>query len=437
ERLDLAPLGWSATTPTDVSLDLTSGIPESVSFGNIVSGLILGYKFYDKNMDGYWDDDEPGLDGWVINLDGVTDKGEVVNRTAVTDGTGRYEFVGVQPGEYEITEDLLDDWVNTTKLPQTIDVSGTMAYFEVWVHIGNVRLAMVYGHKFLDTYEDRFPYWPNGIQDYDEIPLGNWIITLQGWTVKGEYVSMVDYTENMIPDVGYYEFTGLLPGMYWVNETMQYGFYATTPVSNLIYVYPFPDGQVVFEIDFGNMLPSPDPEINFVLKAGWNLWSMPLYVEGMRASDLAARVGPNCVKISVLDAVTHMYSSFLPGFHKVGSVYDFAIIHGIGYLISVKADTAFSVVGDLVPGSSAALLTGWNLVGYNNLRPITASELASMVDGTTVVKVSYLDPVTKMYKSFLPGFHKPGSVYDFTVTQGRGYLISVAGPGTLSFGTEL
>jgi hypothetical protein len=157
----------------------------------------------------------------------------------------------------------------------------------------------------------------------------------------------------------------------------------------------------------------------------------------MHASDLAARVGPNCVKISVLDPVTHLYSSFLPAVYKAGSVQDFAIVHGIGYLISVKADTAFTVVGDLVPGSSAGLLAGWNLMGYNNLRPITASELATMVTGTSVLKVSYLDPETKMYKTFLPGIHKPGSVYDFTVTQGRGYLISVVGPGTLSFGTGL
>ena len=61
ERLDLAPPGWSPTTPDVVPLDLTSGTAESVSFGNIVSGLILGYKFYDKNMDGYWDDEtSPG-----------------------------------------------------------------------------------------------------------------------------------------------------------------------------------------------------------------------------------------------------------------------------------------------------------------------------------------------------------------------------------------
>jgi hypothetical protein len=438
ERLDLAPPGWTPTTPPSVEFDLTSGQAMSVSFGNVVTGVILGNKFYDKNMDGYWDLDEPGLAGWVIHLDGVDDMGGEVHRMTTTDSEGCYEFEGVQPGLYEVTEELQADWMSTTPMPQVVDVSGTMTYFMIWVDIGNVHYAWVHGHKFLDTYSDYPPFWPNGLKDPDEIYLGNWVITLQGWTVTGEYVSMVAYTENVEPNVGYYEFTGLLPGAYWVNETMQYGFYATTPVCNLIYVYPFPMGQVEFVINFGNLLPSPDPELNFVLKAGWNLWSSPLYVkDGMFASDLAALVGPNCRQIMMLDPNTAKYRAFIPGFNLPGEPEDFAILQGVGYFIVARADTAFTMIGDLTPDKSVALMTGWNAVGYNSLSPISASDLASMVVGSKVKMVMYLDAESQTYKGFIPGFHTPGGEEDFVVTQGRGYFIVTGGAATLSFGDVL
>ncbi len=293
ERLEYAPSGWVPMTPASVVVDMLSGTAAGVSFGNAVFGVVEGYKFYDKNLDGWMDGDEPGLSGWTIVLEGYTDQGVYVYRTDVTDGTGKYVFDEVQPGVYDVYEILWPDWAPTTPMPVHISVAGAMVYFDIWVNIGNVRYATVFGWKFLDTYGDYYPYWPNGLFDDDEYGLGNWEITLQGWTTTGVYVDRVEYTDNY-DNIGYYEFDELLPGTYWVNETLQYGFYATRPICTMSMIYPFPMGPVQIRIDFGNMLPTPDPEIKFVLDAGVNLWSSPLVIAGgLSASGLATAVGPD------------------------------------------------------------------------------------------------------------------------------------------------
>jgi len=434
ERLEYAPFGWVPMTSPTVPVDVRSGTAAGVSFGNAVFGVIEGYKFYDKDLDGWMDGDEPGLSGWTIILEGYTDQGVYVYRTDVTDGSGKYVFEDVQPGVYDISEVLWPDWAATTLIPVHVSVAGSMVYFDIWVNIGNVRYATVFGYKFLDTYTDYYPYWPNGLFDEDEFGIGNWEITLQGWTNTGVYVDRVEYTENGNGDTGYYEFGELLPGMYWVNETLQWGFYATKPISNLIMVYPFPIGPVQIRIDFGNLLPAPDPEIKFVLKTGVNLWSSPLVIEGgLTASGLAAAIGPTLIKVSMFDTATQTYRSFIPGVNKPGSIYDFPIVLGAGYFVVTSADTVFTLTGELPANAVGQLAGGVNIMGYTELAPTNASALASSIVGAKVVKISYYDPETGKYKSFIPGVNKPGSIYDFTVTQGRAYFVVTDGAASVYF----
>jgi hypothetical protein len=424
------PPGWVPNTdPFVENVPILSGSDVRVDFANALWGYIYGYKFYDKNLDGMMDEDEPGLEGWTIVLEGYTAQGAYVYMEYETEYDGWFSFT-VQPGIYEITEILPSgEWYATTVLPVLVDVNDADEAFYVQINIGNIRYACIYGWKFLDTYADYYPFWPNGIFDDDEFGLGNWKITLQGWTDTGVWVDLVQYTENEDGNTGYYEFCGLLPGMYWVNETLQYGYYATRPIANLVMVYPFPWGPVTQRIDFGNLLPSRDPEVRFVLTKGWNLWSSPLAIEGgLTASQLATAIGANCLKISKLDLATGRYVSYIPGLPTT----DFAIELGIGYFVVTKEFTSFVLKGEFAMQTSAALIKGWNIVGYTSMEPITASQLAGLVSGTTVYKISYLDQDTGRYSSFIPAVHKPGSVYDFTVTQGRAYFVVTAAAGTLS-----
>ena len=417
-------MGWVPTLPTSVAVDITSGKATAVSFANAVFGVIQGYKFYDKDMDGVWDEDEPGLAGWTIVLEGTTDEGVYVYRTDATDGTGYYLFEDVQPGTYTITEIIPGNWMPTTPLPVTVDASGAMEYFEAWVYIGNIRYATIYGYKFLDTIPDCYPYWPNGIFDEYEHGLGDWEITLQGWTNTGEWVDRVEYTADT-GDVGFYMFDHLLPGTYWVNETMLWGWYASKPISNMVIVYPYPYGVVVIRIDFGNVLPEPDPELPFFLNEGWNLWSMPIVVEGLTAKGLLQEIGPNGLVVTKLDEAEKKYYSYVAG---DGDEWDFPIVSGDGYFVYVLADTSFTLTGHFPPVASTSLQSGWNFIGYSAIEPAMASEILSRVDG---LEHTCYDEGSGKYVSYVAG---DGAEYDFLVTPNHAYYIWVSGPCELVFG---
>jgi uncharacterized repeat protein (TIGR01451 family) len=431
ERLELAPPGWVPTTPPSVEIDVESGTAQEVAFGNVVNGMIWGYKFYDKNMDSYRDDIEPGLGGWLIILDGMTDKDVPVHMETITDENGYYEFIGLLPGEYSITEVIEDGWYTTMDLPIVVDVSGSMVYFEIQVDIGNIRFAKICGYKFLDTYEDRYPFWPNGAFDGDEYGLGNWKITLQGWTEDGVYISLVQFTDNE-DNIGWYCFDRLLPGMYWVNETLLRGYYATKPISNLVMVYPHPMGPVSIRIDFGNMIPSPDPEMNFILKAGWNLWSVPMKVTGLTAKGLLDAIGPSGLMVVKLDKVTGKYVSWVRGDENIPSLAgnNFAIVLGSGYYVWANGATNFKLLGILAPTTDSPLAAGWNMVGYNTLEPMHASEMLSKAKGTNAWIIVEYDSSAAKYVSYVKG---DPAKYDFLVTPGRAYYVWADGVGAIDF----
>jgi hypothetical protein len=426
ERLEYGLPGWYPTTPATKTVVVNSGTISSLSFGNVVYGVIQGWKFYDKDMDGVFDENEVGLSGWTIVLEGYTDQGVYVYRTTTTVTDGSYVFDQVQPGEYTVTEVLQETWKSTTALPVVVDTSGLMEYFDVGVDIGNIRYALIHGYKFLDTYSECWPFWPNGLFDGDEYGLGNWEITLEGWTTTGEHVQRVVYTDNM-KDIGYYEFDDVLPGTYWVNETLEWGFYATKPISNLIIVYPFPQGPVEITIDFGNAIPEADPELRFVLSEGWNLWSCPMEVEGLTAMSLLEAIGPTGLAVSRLSNADDRYYSYSIG---ESALYDFSIVRGVGYFVYVTSDTTFLLRGEFGPANDAPLGEGWNIVGFSQLKPVMASEFLSMVEGGNALVVSYLDKEDERYYSYVLG--EP-ELYDFVVSPGRAYFIWVDADATLVF----
>jgi len=111
---------------------------------------------------------------------------------------------------------------------------------------------------------------------------------------------------------------------------------------------------------------------------------------------------------------------------------DFVIEYGKGYYIVTKAPTYFTLTGDLQPTSTHALAKGWNMIGYDKLAPMKASELISHISGCKVYKVSYLDTATGKYYAYIPGISS--DALDFTVTPGRAYFVVTAAPGTLTLG---
>ena len=60
--------------------------------------------FLDNNFNGIKDDDEFGIAGVEITLQGTNDLGQTVFLTATTDANGFYSFTNLRPGTYSLHE---------------------------------------------------------------------------------------------------------------------------------------------------------------------------------------------------------------------------------------------------------------------------------------------------------------------------------------------
>ncbi len=115
--------GWIQTYAPTGDIVITSGANiTDVNFGNYKYGKISGYKYEDKDGDGNLDDSgNTKQDGWTICLDA---------NTCVVTGAGDwprgyYEFTGLMPGTYTLTEVLPDGWTQTHAPNPVIVRSGT------------------------------------------------------------------------------------------------------------------------------------------------------------------------------------------------------------------------------------------------------------------------------------------------------------------------
>ncbi|MHA2089921.1 MAG: SdrD B-like domain-containing protein, partial [Candidatus Kariarchaeaceae archaeon] len=176
---------------------------------------ITGYKWHDLNADGNWDGNEPGLEGWQIL---INSSDGTVSRSITTDETGFYKFEGLPAGTYNVTEVLQDGWTNTTSTQITIvaaegdDISDN--------NFGNTQGRIISGYKWEDLDGD-------GIWDPGELALNDWTIYLfQDDTSRNPanaYATALTGNNTAGWADGYYEFTVIESGTYYIRENLQAG----------------------------------------------------------------------------------------------------------------------------------------------------------------------------------------------------------------------
>jgi|GEM_PF-5993723 len=95
-----------------------------VDFGNFERAAIRGQTFHDLNGNGEHDADEPGLDGWVINL--LDSNGHIVATTTTTSvdpvidpatDSGLYVFENLGPGAFRVAEAQQEGWLQVFPAP--------------------------------------------------------------------------------------------------------------------------------------------------------------------------------------------------------------------------------------------------------------------------------------------------------------------------------
>ncbi|MCJ7607716.1 MAG: MSCRAMM family adhesin SdrC, partial [Thermoplasmata archaeon] len=254
--------GWQSMTTTTYTLTVGSGTLHFCTFGNVPLGTISGSKWWDHDLDGFWDEGEEGIEGWNIYLMGDDANGDYITLSTVTDANGDYTFSNLLPGLYTVYEEDRDGWYPTTPSSVVVDTSLTLDTFTVIdVDFGNAKYGSITGYKWLDEYM-------NGYWDGDELRLEGWTIWLEGDQVDGMHIGPISTTTD---ENGNYAFLDLLPGVYTVWEELPDGWYAVTPASREITLI---EGSEVTCAKVGN--------IEYGSISGWKFldWDMDGMMDG-------------------------------------------------------------------------------------------------------------------------------------------------------------
>jgi hypothetical protein len=217
----------------------------------------------DQNADGVSDpgatEDDPGLPGWTIFIDGnanqlldtvgnsdcVLDAGEADansdgypdgEQCRITDASGDVLFDGIRASAtpYSVCEVLTTGWINSDPGNGTVgDPNGSTLCENVsvtvggtsFVNFGNYQTFTIAGTKFKDADAD-------GIKDASETGLSGWTLLLfkdddgggdldasEAGTADATTVTLIDDASTVgVDETGKYAFTGLVPGKYIVCE---------------------------------------------------------------------------------------------------------------------------------------------------------------------------------------------------------------------------
>ena len=259
--------GAAMLTPLDEILK-DEIVDTDLIFKNYVLGSIHGFKFNDATANGVFDAGDTAFPGIQFRLDGPGGPYHTFSNLS-----GYFEFVGLKPGHYTLTEidHVGDDVIPTTATSAEFwvlsgqeyvahdgqagplpDLSGDDPYFPTKTEIqtdsllfGNTVLGSIHGFKFEDyngdgtydytapvlnadepilddgidndgdghidnMYEDVLPFRP-GVQTSEDTPWAGWTFELldAGMNLIDSAVSNGD---------GEFGFDDLLPGTYYVRE---------------------------------------------------------------------------------------------------------------------------------------------------------------------------------------------------------------------------
>ncbi len=252
------PDGWTSEGSCDTEsgepsdIELPAGGSVSCVFNNTKYGSISGRKFEDLNANGA-DDEDPGLEGWIINIEQLTgddEDGEEgwFNETETSED-GYYVFTNLLPGTYRVCESMEDDdWYQSLPTEGT-ECSGGYGY-EIILGVGedvmnkdfgNYKKPTITVYKYNDTDG-------NGQLDEDEPGLENWeiilsrIIRIKGEpeTIETEMIAMsltgVDGSASFLVDNS---------GEYRITENSQSGWQKTHPADSFFDVFVELNGQEI------------------------------------------------------------------------------------------------------------------------------------------------------------------------------------------------
>ena len=216
--------GGTATNDKFSEVALGAGVNgANNNFGELLSGSLSGFVYYDADNDGSKDTGEAAIKA-TVTLTGTDDLGKPVSATIESAAdTGAYSFTDLRPGTYAITETqpagYLDgkDTIGTPGGTATNDKFSEVALGAgvngVNNNFGELLSGSLSGFVYYDADND-------GSKDTGEAAIKA-TVTLTGTDDLGKPVSA---TIESAADTGAYSFTDLRPGTYAITETQPAGY---------------------------------------------------------------------------------------------------------------------------------------------------------------------------------------------------------------------
>lgn len=249
--------GWVATSPA--TTDITVGTSGNVraDFFMFSGGDIVGTVWNDLNADGVRAIDpvtgaftDPGLVDWTMFLDlNNSTKFEAGEPTTTTDGNGRYKFLDLPPGDYEVFEIVPAGWDISPKFDNK-QTAAVVARKQVVTDFANFSTSngSIQGTAFNDLNAD-------GTRKSDPATGAFLEPGLEDWTI------FLDLNNNRIPDAsepstttnadGRYTFISLNAGDYEVTEVLPTG-WDVSPTHDQRQTVAVTGGKTTNAPDFAN-----------------------------------------------------------------------------------------------------------------------------------------------------------------------------------------
>ena len=215
---EVEPAGWMRTSVNPAAITASSGSNVAgVRFGNFKLISINGFKYNDLGGNGILKPGDPGLAGVTIFMD-LYNNGilEPADPRTTTNANGYFSFPNVGPGTYTIREVEPAGWMQTSANPAAIKASSGSNVSGIT--IGNFKLFSISGTKYEDL---------NGSGVLQPGDPG-----LPGITI------FLDLSHNGILEPadprtttnanGYFSFSNLGPGTYFVRELVPLGWIEMT-----------------------------------------------------------------------------------------------------------------------------------------------------------------------------------------------------------------
>jgi len=214
------------TTPYSISQlnEVVTAINENFDDGKVNKGFlrcpdlpqlgsISGTVFFDVNENGSLDSGEFGLPNVRVYLYASS----ILIDSTLTDESGFYKFTNLNGGSYSIQ--VVDPYqLQLTNPPNPKNVTLSNGENKTNINFGykcSQQLSKISGYVFVDGNK-------NGVKDAGESPIGNVVIKLYN---KDGVILATTSTNSS----GYYEFSGLIPGIYSVEEIDPDMYRSTTP----------------------------------------------------------------------------------------------------------------------------------------------------------------------------------------------------------------